>query len=271
MISIKDRVVTVLLSQPDLLYIPIQDNLRLQIVPDVEYIPKCQRSQGAAFCKNQDMLVVWGDSVDATEQRADKYLKQMVEVFSQGFGTHNEKEKDTVMVKEMAMDGSEDAYSGDLDTEDNFQEPRRKIVLIQSVLSALTLLLVVAAIGSGLRQIAIEIGVDHSYIRLAFVIAVPFQIWLALVSRRVQGPLTSYFADQFSTVLHAVHSRYGRSDDRSHTTDAAKLEVLLWHQAKTNLTQCSSSYHCSMPRVQGEPRRDYHPNHGVSYGRYSNV
>ena len=181
MISIKDRVVTVLLSQPDLLYIPIQDNLRLQIVPDVEYIPRCQRSQGAAFCKNQDMLVVWGDSVDATEQRADKYLKQMVEVFSQGFGSYTEKEKDTVMVKEMAMDGSEDAYSGDLDPEENVPEPRR-IVLIQAVLTGLTLVLLVAALGSGFRQIAIEIGIDHSYIRLAFLIAVPFQMWLALVS-----------------------------------------------------------------------------------------
>ena len=198
MISIKDRVVTVLLSQPDLLYIPIQDNLRLQIVPDIEYVPRCQRSQGAAFCKNQDMLVVWGDSVDATEQRADKYLKQMVEVFSQGFGgAYSEKEKDTVMVKEMAMDGSEDAYSGDLDPEDNYQEPRRKIVLIQAVLTGLTLLLLVAAIGSGFRQIAIEIGIDHSYIRLAFVIVVPLQMWLALVSRQHQDPLVSYSADIF--------------------------------------------------------------------------
>lgn len=196
MISIKDRVVTVLLNQPDLLYIPIQDNLRLQIVPDVEFIPRCQRSQGAAFCKNQDMLVVWGDSVDATEQRADKYLKQMVEVFSQGFGTYSEKEKDTIMVKEMPMDGSEDAYSGDVDPEENFQEPRRKIVLIQAVLSGLTLLLIVAAIGSGFRQIAIETGIDHSYIRLAFVIAVPFQMWLALVSRRLDESSMSLFADK---------------------------------------------------------------------------
>ena len=195
MITIKDRVVTVLLSQPDLLYIPIQDNLRLQIVPDVEYIPRCQRSQGAAFCKNQDMLVVWGDSVDATEQRADKYLKQMVEVFSQGFGTYNEKDKDAVMVRETAIDGSDDAFSTEMDVEENYQEPRRKIVLIQAFLSGLTLLLLVAAIGSGFRQVAIEIGIDKSYIRLAFIIAMPFQMWLALVSRRCQDPLFSHIAD----------------------------------------------------------------------------
>lgn len=196
MITIKDRVVTVLLSQPDLLYIPIQDNLRLQIVPDVEYIPRCQRSQGAAFCKNQDMLVVWGDSVDATEQRADKYLKQMVEVFSQGFGTYGDKDKDAVMVKEMPMDGSEDAYSGDLDPEDNYQEPRRPIVLIQAVLSAMTLLLIVAALGAGYRQIAIETGIDHSYIRLAFVLVLPLQVWLALVSRRSEVILKVFIADK---------------------------------------------------------------------------
>ena len=271
MISIKDRVVTVLLNQPALLYIPIQDNLRLQILPDVEYIPRCQRSQGAAFCKNQDMLVVWGDSVDAAEQRADKYLKQMVEVFSQGFGTYTEKgEKDAVMVNEMPMDGSEDAYSGDVDPEDTFQEPRRKIVLIQAVLSALTLLLIVAAIGSGFRQIAIEIGIDHSYIRLAFIIAVPFQMWLALVSRR-SSELRISFADNVRIVHHAIYSRHGCSDDRSHTTDEAKLEVLLRHQTKTDLTERSSSHDCSMPCVQGKSGRDHHSNHGVCYGRYSNL
>lgn len=271
MISIKDRVVTVLLSQPDLLYIPIQDNLRLQVVPDVEYIPRCQRSQGAAFCKNQDMLVVWGDSVDATEQRADKYLKQMVEVFSQGLGAYSEKEKDNVVVKEMPMDGSEDAYSGDMDPEDNVQEPRRKIVLIQATLTAMTLLLIVAAIGSGFRQIAIEIGIDHDYIRLAFIIAVPFQMWLALVCRNSPIPLLSFFADRVRIVLHAIHSRYGCPDDRSHTTDAAELEVLLRNQAKTDLTKRSSSYDYPMSCVQGKSGRDHHSNYGVCHGRYSNL
>ena len=159
------------------------------------------------------------------------------------------------------MDGSEDAYSGDIDTEDNFQEPRRKIVLIQAVLTGLTLLLLVAAIGSGFRQIAIEIGIDHSYIRLAFIFAVRFQMWLALVC--------GCFADR--TVLHAIDSVYGCSDDRSHPTDEAKLEILLRHQTKADFAQYPSPRHCPMSCVQGKSRRDHHTNHGVRHGRHSNL
>lgn len=202
MISVKDRVVSCLLAQPDLLYIPLQDNLRLQILPSVEQVPYCQRSQGAAFCKNEDILVVWGDSVDAAEQRATSYLNQMVQVFSQSFSTYAEREKDqNIMVKEMPAD-SEDDVSGVVDVEDNDLEPPRRTVLIQAVLTGLTLILIIAAIGTGWRQIAIEIAIDKKMLRLAFIAVAPLQIWLALVGcfRSSVWGLT----DKPLLVLHAI-------------------------------------------------------------------
>ena len=201
MISIKDRVVTCLLSRNELIYIPIEDNLRLQILPSVEYLPTCQRHQNAAFIRNQHMLVVWADSVEAAEERAESYLDQLVRVFSQGFSDYNEKsQKPDVLVKEAPVD-SEDNSSGLADLEDEPIETPRRPVLIQAILTAVTLLLIIGAIGLGWRQIAIETSVDKSYIRLAFIIAAPFQIWLALVSEFEKCEsilrLIHYFGVQF--------------------------------------------------------------------------
>ena len=182
MISIKDRVVTCLLSRNELIYIPIEDNLRLQILPSVEYLPTCQRHQNAAFIRNQHMLVVWADSVEAAEERAERYLDQLVRVFSQGFSDYREKsQKQDLLIKEVPA-YSEDNSSGIADLEDEPQEAPRRPVLIQAILTAVTLLLIIGAIGLGWRQIAIETSVDRNYVRLAFIIAAPFQIWLALVS-----------------------------------------------------------------------------------------
>lgn len=195
MISIKDRVVTCLLSRKEMIYIPIEDNLRLQILPSVEYLPTCQRHQNAAFVRNQHMLVVWADSVEVAEERAERYLDQLVRVFSQGFSDYKEKSQNQdLLIKEVPV-YSEDNSSGIADLEDEPQEAPRRPVLIQAILTAVTLLLIIGAIGLGWRQIAIETSVDRNYVRLAFIIAAPFQIWLALVSE----------VGAFAYILRLIH------------------------------------------------------------------
>lgn len=66
--------------------------------------------------------------------------------------------------------------------EEDEEDGSRRVVLIQPLLTAITLILVFAAIGSGWKQIALQIKVDHKWIRLAFVSVAPLQIWLGLVS-----------------------------------------------------------------------------------------
>lgn len=69
----------------------------------------------------------------------------------------------------------------DSSQEDLVTEKPRKTVLIQAFLTGITLLLIIAALGAGWRQIAIETFVDKSMMRLVFFAVVPLQIWLALV------------------------------------------------------------------------------------------
>lgn len=220
--------VTCLLSQEELVYIPIQDNLRLQILPSVEYLPNCQRHQNAAFIRDQQLLVVWADNVDAAEERAESYLRQIVQVFSKGF-EYDEKSKDQdIFVTEMPVD-SEDGSSGVADLEEEVQEPARRPVLIQAMLTGCTLFLIIAAIGTGWRQIALEVDVDKNYIRCAFIFAAPFQIWLALV-RYHSVSSYAHILINLTLVLHAIGRRLYRPIDWPNATNACKLEVLLWDQ-----------------------------------------
>ena len=170
------------MRQNELDFIPIQNNLRLQVLPSLEYLPTCHRHQGAAFIRDRLYFVVWADSVDDVETRANSYLEQIIQVFSYGFSELTGKTPNQeILVEEVAIDVEGNSEKVE-DAERNSQGLSRRPVLIQAVLTAATLILVIAAIGSGWRQIAIEVAVDESYIRLAFLLAAPFQIWLALVN-----------------------------------------------------------------------------------------
>ena len=180
--TVRNLIVTCLLRQDELAFIPIKDNLRLQVLPSLEYLPYCQRHQGAAFIQDQQLFVVWADDVESAEQRANAYLDQIIQMFSQGFSDVGSKSsKQDILVSEIPVDSGGVSLESS-DTECNIRESPRRPVLIQAVLSALTLTCIFAAIGGGWRQIAIELAVDNNYIRLAFLLVAPFQIWLALVS-----------------------------------------------------------------------------------------
>ena len=126
-------------------------------------------------------MVIWADSVDSAEERANAYLEQIIDVFSQGVSEIDSKFSNRDVIVEEVPVGSGECSEKSIDIECNPQEPARRPVLIQALLTAATLTLVIAAMGSGWRQVAMEIAIDKKYLRLAFLIAVPFQIWLALV------------------------------------------------------------------------------------------
>ena len=128
-------------------------------------------------------MIIWADSVDSAEERANAYLEQIIEVFAQGVSDVDNKLSDqNVIVEEVPVESGECSEKS-IDLEISSEVPARRPVLIQALLTAATLALVIAAMGSGWRQVAMEIAIDKKYLRLAFLIVVPFQIWLALVGR----------------------------------------------------------------------------------------
>ena len=173
-------------------YVPLDNGLRIQVLPNVNYLPECQKHHFAAFIQEPSMLVVWDDDPNHLLSRAQNVEDQLMKMIWED-DEENEKASTAVASKVASKAPSkmgsrapsihiDEVYgSQDGHIEEALAEPPRKIVLIQPVLTAITLIMVIAALGAGWRQIALQVAVDKGWLRLAFVVVVPLQIWLALV------------------------------------------------------------------------------------------
>ena len=168
-------------------YVPLNNGLRLQVLPDMSYLPSCQKHHFAAFIADRALMVVWDDDPNHLLERVDHLNSLLVgQIWSNESGADSKGEKagTTVTVQSLGEDGS-------FELEDQIVEPPRPICLVQPFITALTLCITLAAIGAGWSKIALEIGVDNSYIRVAFVLCIPLQIWVGLFFfQSIAGNLT---------------------------------------------------------------------------------
>jgi len=171
--TVNTRVIKLFLHSNDKAYVPLKGGLRLQVLPDISYLPRCQKHQFAAFIADRGLLIVWDDEPKHLLERASKIEKALMEmIWDGGEEEENEKkENGSVMVREV---GSED------DVELGTVEKPRSIVFLMPITSAFTLGLTVFAVGGGWSRIAFETYVDGTYLRMAFALVIPLQIWLAL-------------------------------------------------------------------------------------------
>jgi hypothetical protein len=184
-LTINTQVVKLFLRNMNLSYVPLENGLRIQVLPNITYLPECQKHHFAAFIQDPSILVVWDDDPNHLLFRAQNIEDQLMNMIWGQDEAENEKASTTFPSKMASgapsMQVNEIFNSQTSKSEESLTEAPRKIVLIQPVLTALTLILIFAAIGGGWRQIAMELAVDKGWIRLAFVVVVPLQIWLALV------------------------------------------------------------------------------------------
>ena len=179
--TVNTSVIRTIMQHDEVQFVPLRNGLRLQVLPSIPYLANCQRHQNAAFIHDLGLLVVWADNPRECAKRAEDIERQLIDVFSYGMSGFDEKdEKEEVVVNEVSAEDW-DAAEGGVARENGFTDPPRRIKLNQAVLCAATLFLIVAALASGWRQIVIELIVDKSWIRLAFVVVMPLQVWLALV------------------------------------------------------------------------------------------
>ena len=178
------QVVALFVQRDDLTYVPLENGLRLQILPDFSYLPRCQKHHFAAFIQEPPVVIVWDDDPNHLLQRAQDLEDELMNMTWRENESEIAEKEQTACVSTTASR----APSMHLDTaadipefpDESFKLPKRSAVLIQPILTAITLAILIAAIGGGWRQIAIEIKVDKSWLRLAFAVVVPLQCWLAL-------------------------------------------------------------------------------------------
>jgi len=172
--TVNTRVIKLVLHNNDRPYVPLKNGLRLQVLPDMSYLPRCQKHQFAAFIADRGLLVVWDDEPKQLLNRAKKIEKALMQMIWNGENVDpDEKKSPDVDVAEVPVeDNASDVEAGD--------DKPRPVMLWQSVLAAFTLCLTVFTIGLGFRKLAIEVYTDNGYTRLALVAVAPLQMWVGL-------------------------------------------------------------------------------------------
>jgi hypothetical protein len=180
--TVNTAVVKLFLQDEQLTHMPLDSGLRLQILPDISALPGCQKHQFAAFVRTHNILVVWDDDPNHILKRVQSVEDQLINMVWKEDMDDDESAlpafsaaPSTINLNTLNADGTS-IENG----EERAMNAPRRIVLIQPILTAVTIVLLIAAIGSGWQQIALEIKVDHNWMRLAFLVVVPFQCWLAL-------------------------------------------------------------------------------------------
>jgi hypothetical protein len=226
--TVNTRVVQLFLRQEDRAYVPLENGLRLQILPDVSFLPQCQKHHFAAFIQDSAVLVVWDDQpthiLSRVKDIEDQLMSMIWNDFAYDDGRLVQGPSGKLARQNMDHIPEVDVEAGE-HNEKMLEEPR-KTVLVQSILAAITLILVIAAIGTGVRRMMIEVKVDHNYLRLALLVVAPLQIWLALVSQyqsRLRKPVTN-----IPSVLHAISGNWFCTNAWTYQSDECKHQVLLW-------------------------------------------
>lgn len=164
--------------------VPLPEGLRVQIIQSITDLPRSKLHHFAAFVEDIGMLIVWDDEPEKLLQRAETLQDQlMLIIWSSG-------DQDTVdMPDEKKSPDTDVAEIDPAQLEDALSRDYRPIRLMSAMMVSATLVLCIVCLGLGWRSILLEIMVDADYTRLAFLAALPAQLFISLVSDCNHGNL----------------------------------------------------------------------------------
>ena len=179
--TVNSRIINTFLSwTPEAVDVPLAGGMRIQILPSVVDLARARRHQCAAFIADEGILVVWDDDVNHIVQRAKDIEKELMDlVWTAGgdeasvddIAIEKEKNKNQAVVTEVEVDEE----SGQALAQE------RPTHLINSTLVGFTLVIVITMLGAGFRSVANEVVTDGNYLRVAFVLLTPIQVFFTLV------------------------------------------------------------------------------------------
>ncbi|KAH9906612.1 glycosyl transferase family group 2-domain-containing protein [Xylariomycetidae sp. FL2044] len=158
-------------------YIPLSNDLRLQVLPTMSELPKCQKHHFAAFIQSLQILVVWGDEPKEVLARAALIERQLINMF---WNSAKPKAKNKI------EEGGEKGKGVEVNVEAVDLEAGkskidwRKNKLTNPLCVGLTLILCLTCMALGAKKLAFEVAVDGDYTRLALLVVIPIEIWVAM-------------------------------------------------------------------------------------------
>ena len=251
--TVNTRVVQLFLRREDRAYVPLDNGLRLQILPDVSFLPQCQKHHFAAFIQDSAVLLVWDDQPTHILNRIKDIESQLMSLIWNNTDENDERPGPGASVesKQQVTNHIQGVKGSTIKKDCGLSEGPRRLVFIQSILTALTLILITAAIGSGVRRMMIEVKVDHNYLRLALLIVVPLQVWLALV--RNPSSDSAHLPLNEEIVLHAVSRHWTCTNSGTYQPNERKHQILLWYSSSSFTRYSLATCHDPVPCLQGRP------------------
>jgi hypothetical protein len=170
--TVNSRVIKTFLAwSPDAIDVPLMNGLRVQILPSIDDLTRARKHQFAAFVASEGLLIVWDDDASKLISRAKAIESELMQFVWQVESGEDPFDEKGVQTSEQEID----AETGEARPE------ARPTNLLNTILVACTLVIVVTLLGLGCRSVAIEVAVDHNYLRLAFLALIPVQIFFTLV------------------------------------------------------------------------------------------
>ncbi|KAI9743921.1 MAG: hypothetical protein M1818_002655 [Claussenomyces sp. TS43310] len=174
--TVSTRVIRLFLSRHTGNHVPISENLSLQVLPSMEYLPRCQKHHFAAFIQDRQLLVVWDDRPEQLVERVERLEDSLLAMIWKNHDNDTD-EKKSMEVTTIEVDDETVAAE---DLEEALRSEKRPIVLIHAFMVGAMLALLIVTLGTGWRKLAEEIAVDNSYTRLALLAALPAEFFVSL-------------------------------------------------------------------------------------------
>src|ERR1700733_796154 len=218
--TVHSRVIKTFLAwSPDATDVPLMNGLRVQILPTISDLSRARKHQFAAFVASDALLIVWDDDPSHIMERAEAIESELMELVWKAGAPREEGEANDDKRATRITEFEVDKESGEISPE------QRPTNLMNTILVALTIVIILTLLGLGFRSVAVEVAVDRGYTRLAFLALTPVQVFFTLVGSPTMS--TSRKCTDSIPVLLPSDSRLYCSMHWTHPTDARELEILL--------------------------------------------
>jgi hypothetical protein len=170
-------VISLFLARHSADYVPLTDDLRLQVLPSVAYLSGCKKNHFGAFIKDQQILVVWDDDPKSVLERAEHIVNSLVQMIWEQTEPVVDMDKPSALHHPARADGRTVTAS---ELENGISADKRPTLLINPIMVGMTITLLITALGFGWRNLAQEVSIDNDYIRLAILAVTPCQVFVSL-------------------------------------------------------------------------------------------
>jgi len=148
--------------------VPLRDDSRIQILEDIDDLPRARKHQYAAFIREDCSLLVWADSASRVIDDAMDIEKKIIElIWDDG---------DAVGRYEKVVEEDDD----ELELEKGYVPPKRGRVLLQPLLVGGAWIIIFLFIGSGIKILLREIAITGEWAQLCFLLTTPI-LFFAMV------------------------------------------------------------------------------------------